>query len=237
MKTFSLVNAPHLPVTGESHPLVQESTRWLTTGNAVALLGAMLVFGGLYAWSQMNPAQAVVVPPMVDPYIINPDPDITPNVVLRGVVPQSNAERGTYEPAPDPVPFDDNRDPGTDPGVVPPGEYGPITDDPFDMPGFMPPTQPADTLFAFDELPQLLSIRAPVYPELVRQAGIDGTVLVKVFVTRAGKVKQAVAMDGPEALWDAAVAAAKTALFAPAKQGDNPVDVWVMIPVTFTLNR
>ncbi len=237
MKTFSLVNAPHLPVTGESHPLIQESTRWLTTGNAVALLGAMLVFGGLYAWSQMNPAQAVIVPPMVtNPTIINPGPDIMPKNPTYGVAPKVDT-KGVYEPAPDAIPSDDDAvaGPGSTPGV--PGDLGPITDDPFDMPGFMPPTQTADTLFAFDELPQLLSIHAPVYPELVRQAGIDGTVLVKVFVTRAGKVKQAVAMDGPEALWDAAVAATKTALFAPAKQGDNPVDVWVMIPVTFTLNR
>ena len=76
-----------------------------------------------------------------------------------------------------------------------------------------------------------------MYPELPRQAGIEGTVQLKVFVTRAGKVKQAVAMEGPDVFFDAAIAAAKTALFAPAKQGDKPVDVWVMIPVTFKLHR
>jgi TonB family protein len=99
--------------------------------------------------------------------------------------------------------------------------------------------QPAviDTFVFFDELPLLLSIRDPVYPELPRQAGIDGTVLVKVFVSRTGKVKNAIAIEGPEVLRNAAVDAAKTALFAPAKQGDVPVEVWVMLPVTFSLNR
>jgi protein TonB len=101
-----------------------------------------------------------------------------------------------------------------------------------------PPSEEPDAVFMpFDKLPVLLSIDAPVYPDLAKAAGIDGTVLVKIFVTRQGKVKQAVAVDGPEVLWQAAVDAAKTALFTPALQGDNPVDVWVTIPVTFSLNR
>ena len=90
---------------------------------------------------------------------------------------------------------------------------------------------------AFDELPVLLSIQPVVYPVLAREAGIDGTVVVQVLVGKDGKVKKAVAIEGPEVLMSAAVAAAKTALFKPALQATSPVEVWVQIPVSFSLNN
>jgi protein TonB len=89
----------------------------------------------------------------------------------------------------------------------------------------------------FDELPVLLSVQPPVYPEMVREAGIDGTVTVQVLVGKDGKVKQAQAIDGPEPLRAAGVNSARTAIFKPALQGTSPVEVWVMIPVTFQLSR
>jgi len=77
----------------------------------------------------------------------------------------------------------------------------------------------------------------PSYPELVRQAGIDGTVVVQVMVGKDGKVKQAVAVDGPDPLRSEAVRSAKTAVFKPALQGTSPVEVWVQVPIVFSLNR
>jgi len=236
MKTFSLANAPHLPVTGESHPLIQESTRWLTTGNAVAALGALVLFGSWYAWSQMAPDTP---PPTNIPGIIYIDRVAEPTPPQAE--PRSSAPSGRTAPVedrlatPDPV---TNADPQDSPPLEPwdrdPG-YGIPGDEPIVVSGFN--DTPPDTLIPFDELPVLLSIGAPVYPYLAKTAGIDGTVLVKVFVSRAGKVKNAVAVEGPEVLRNAAVDAAMTALFEPALQGDKPVDVWVMIPVTFSLNR
>ncbi len=38
VKAFSLVNAAHLPLTGELHPLRREFARWLSSGNAFSLL-------------------------------------------------------------------------------------------------------------------------------------------------------------------------------------------------------
>lgn len=239
MRAFSLANASHLPVTGESHPLVRESLRWLTTGNAVALGAVMLVFGALYAWSELNRDEdPQVVPRIVETYDVFPSPppiyrSSKPQVsVNEPVAPQKLA-------VPDPVPDSDASD-----GGLPTNEDwskwldrdGPI-DGPVEFQGDQIRGAQPDSFVAFDELPVLLSITAPVYPDLARQAGIDGTVMVKVLVTRAGKVRQAVAVEGPEPLWAAAVDAAKTALFKPALQGDNPVEVWVMIPVTFSINR
>ncbi len=238
MKAFSLVNAPHLPVTGESHPLVRESMRWLTTGNAVALIGAVAIFLGLYAWSQEDPEEPPVVkisggiiidkPPVPRPVVEEPrgadepEPPVTPKEIAVPVP----VDREIDDPFPTIEEFRKWRDRE--------GERdGPIEMTP-DETGREPAVPYA---MAFDDLPELLSIQAPTYPELARQAGLEGTVRVMVFVTRAGKVSQAIAVEGPEVFWNAAVAAAKTALFTPAKQGDNPVDVWVIIPVTFSLNR
>jgi TonB family protein len=113
---------------------------------------------------------------------------------------------------------------------------GPV-DGPIEVAPSEPTEASANPYVAFDELPVLLSIGAPVYPDLARAAGIEGTVLVRVLVTRTGKVQDAVAVEGPAPLHASAVDAARTALFKPALQGDNPVEVWVMIPITFSLSR
>jgi TonB family protein len=236
MKAFSLVNAHHLPVTGESHPLIRESTRWLTTGNACTLLGAMLLFAILYAWSEMTPDE----PPVVNfPTVITVD-----NWTPRQIAAETDPSGGSKPPAPDdklavPDPVTDSEAPEDEflaPDDWNPGGIDGIGDGPIDV--MSPPYDSSpDTVVVFDELPVLLSIGEPNYPDLAQRAGIDGTVLVKVLISRTGKVKNAVAIEGPELLRNAAVDAAKTALFTPAKQGDMPVEVWVMLPVTFALNR
>jgi protein TonB len=90
---------------------------------------------------------------------------------------------------------------------------------------------------AFDELPVLLNAEQPEYPQLAREAGISGTVRVNVLVGKDGRVKRAIAMDGPELFRQPAVDAAYKARFKPALQGRNPVEVWVLIPFNFELNR
>jgi protein TonB len=213
--------------------------RWLTTGNAVALVFAAAVFGGWYLWSGLNPDDARVVPAViVSPRIIDPTPEFTPRGPYAGFD-VAQEKMGVHEPVPDAAALDEEGGPGAqEPGegeLFNGGYEGPF-DDPNGGSFEFEPTVP-DTFVAFDELPMLLRIDAPKYPGLAQQAGLEGTVLVKVFVTPAGKVNRAVAVEGPEVFWKAAVTAAQTALFTPAKQGDTPVGVWVIIPVTFSLNR
>lgn len=237
MKAFSLSNAPHLPVTGASHPLVRESVRWLTAGNAVSLFSALLFVGGLYAWSQMSPDE----PPAVKiPSVFTFDDFPTPPPIVHEVDTRAAMERPEADKlaVPEPVAHldaEESKFPSRD-KLEWNGRDDDVIDGPVDVLTPFHATQP-DTFVAFDELPQLLSIGRPVYPDLVLEAGIDGTVLVRVLVTRAGKAKHAVAIEGPVALYDSATDAARTALFRPAKQGNNPVEVWVTIPVTFSLNR
>ena len=91
---------------------------------------------------------------------------------------------------------------------------------------------------AFDEPPTLSYFEAPVYPDLAREAGIEGTVRVKVLVAEDGKVLSAtlISSDVTTAMEKAALAAAKRCRFNPAKQRTRPVKAHVMIPFHFRLN-
>jgi len=61
-----------------------------------------------------------------------------------------------------------------------------------------------------------ISVPQAEYPELAKSQGINGSVTVAVIVGRGGKVLSAKAVDGPDLLRNAAVSAARNALFTPA---------------------
>ena len=79
----------------------------------------------------------------------------------------------------------------------------------------------------------------PAYPAFARRMGIQGTVMLKVLVSREGfALKIQVAQSsGFEILDNAAAETVKNWRFVPARQGDSPVDQWVQVPVAFHLNR
>jgi len=85
--------------------------------------------------------------------------------------------------------------------------------------------------------PQPTKVPTPTYPEMARNAGIEGQVVVKALVDITGDVIQAEVMksSGNQTLDAAAVEAAYKAKFTPAKQRDQPVRVYVSIPYRFTL--
>jgi protein TonB len=76
-----------------------------------------------------------------------------------------------------------------------------------------------------------------VYPELLKKAGIEGTVYLWLLIDTDGSVKkvQVFKGSGNSALDDAAVRAYQPARFTPAYSRDIPVKVWVQWPVKFTL--
>ena len=93
-----------------------------------------------------------------------------------------------------------------------------------------------DDFVAVEEEPVRISIDPPVYPEMARDADVEGTVLVRVLVGKDGRVKDCVILDGNAMLNEAAIACARTAIFRPALLQHRPVEVWVIIPVTFEIN-
>ena len=73
------------------------------------------------------------------------------------------------------------------------------------------------------------------YPPLLRDAGIGGTVGVWFLIDRTGEVRRTQLQEssGREALDEAALRVAETLQFTPAYNRDEPVPVWVAIPITF----
>jgi protein TonB len=93
-----------------------------------------------------------------------------------------------------------------------------------------------DEYVAFEKAPELVSMEMPVYPNLAREAGVEGTVLVRVLVGDDGFVKDMFVIQSMPMLDQAAADAAWTAVFKPALQKDRPVAVWMVIPVEFSLH-
>ena len=87
-----------------------------------------------------------------------------------------------------------------------------------------------------DKLPALKTQLKPHYPEIARLAGIEGIVYLKILVDENGNVEKAKVEQGVKDMIDeAALNAAKTAKFTPAMLNDEPVKVWVILPVAFKL--
>jgi len=112
-------------------------------------------------------------------------------------------------------------------------------DDFDDLPPPPPPGGGDSGVFlAFDEPPVLVHFESPSYPDLAREAGIEGTVRVKVLVAEDGKVLSAelISSDVTPAMEKEALKAARMCRFKPAKQRTQPVKAHVMIPFIFHLN-
>lgn len=78
---------------------------------------------------------------------------------------------------------------------------------------------------------------APVYPEIARRAGVEGTVWVKIWVDKEGNPKKAQVLKSDAELFNQpAIDAAMRWKFTPAIMNNGPVAVWVSIPFKFRLN-
>ncbi len=87
-----------------------------------------------------------------------------------------------------------------------------------------------------EELPEAITKVPPEYPDIARQANVDGTVLMQVLVGKDGKVKDAKVMKSVAMLDAAALTAVRQWIFKPALSNNKPVAVWVAVPMKFTLN-
>ncbi len=239
----SIANAVHLPLTGELHPLRREFARWLATGNVITITLAMVVCATIYFWPRSAPIDDGNIKFPGPVIVIGPPPIPTGENDVGFDVPAPKVDNGQFIATPDDL-FKELNDPtlndrGGDGGDVPGGETGPVTAG-WSIPDsilFPEPTAPPPDYVWFTEPPAIISCDAPKYPAIVRDAGIDGTVMVRVFVALNGHVKDAYVVDGPAALREAALASARTAFFKCAMQGTHPVEVWVVIPITFQLHE
>jgi TonB family protein len=116
---------------------------------------------------------------------------------------------------------------------------GVLTADPGTFVGtFEPKPASSDTFVYVDEDPVALKLPNPKYPELARRAGIEGVVSVRAHIGVDGNVIEAkiYLSSGTEiGFEEAALEAAKLALWRPAMLNKRPVAVWVSYQVRFKL--
>jgi len=86
-----------------------------------------------------------------------------------------------------------------------------------------------------EEVPAALERVPPQYPEAARRMNVSGTVFVQALVGTDGAVHDAIVAEGPGELRDASLEAVWQWHFRPAMARGQPVSVWVLLPVKFTL--
>jgi protein TonB len=90
-----------------------------------------------------------------------------------------------------------------------------------------------------DELPTAVRAVKPEYPDLARQAGVEGLVLVDVLVGKDGRVMEARLDPRINVLLlnESALLAARKWVFTPAMMNQHPVSVWMKLPFRYTLHE
>jgi len=115
----------------------------------------------------------------------------------------------------------------------------------FEMLDEPPPPPESNVIFiAYDEPPEPMGgyaaiQKAVIYPEIAREAGIEGTVIVQATIGKDGRVQETVILKGipKTGLDEAAMDAIKTIKWKPAYQRDKPVTVRISVPVVFRLKN
>lgn len=94
-----------------------------------------------------------------------------------------------------------------------------------------------------EQMPELIGGLASIqnnlrYPELARQAGVSGRVIVQFVVNERGEVTDPTVVKGiGSGLDEAALAAVRQAAFKPGMQGGKPVPVKMALPISFALDE
>jgi len=241
--SFSLSEASRLPLTGSDHPLRREFARWLTWANVLALTVGMTLFLGWVLWSRARKEEPVEhrvrivryadlgVPPSIStpsaPQVKVSQAVAPPSIGIPEPVPDEMAQTptiatvGEMSEALAPITMSDLGLGGGDSLVIDlEGEGGPAPEE----------------FVQVDEEPVRIRMDPPAYPEVARSAEVEGTVMVRALVGKDGRVKEVLILQGQPMLNDAAIASAKTAVFRPALQAHRPVEIWVVMPITFRLH-
>lgn len=152
-----------------------------------------------------------------------PDPVVQPEPQLVSSAPENTPAPAVEPPAPTPPAPAPEVTPPPQPEVAKAAPPAPAEED--------PPIDPP--LFNADYLDN----PAPGYPSLSRRLGEEGRVLLRVHVAAGGAAKSVVLhkSSGHSRLDQVALDTVKRWKFVPARQGDKPVDAWVIVPIQFSL--
>ena len=129
--------------------------------------------------------------------------------------------------------------------VVPkPGDFGSASNGALRPDGVEPQTVAYGSPFRADQVDRqvglISGVRPPAYPESLRNAGIEGKVLVEFVVDERGQPVQGsirVVQSDNDLFADAVRVALSRLRFTPAEVGGKKVSQLVQMPFVFTLNR
>jgi TonB family protein len=95
-----------------------------------------------------------------------------------------------------------------------------------------------EDMLTYDQPPTVISSGRPEYPDIARELGAEGRVVLKVLVLEDGKVGAVQILESPHpALTGNAVDAVRRCVFSPARWKGTPVKATVVMPFIFTLDR
>lgn len=95
-----------------------------------------------------------------------------------------------------------------------------------------------DDFIEVDQMPQMIYRQIPDYPDLAKNIGVTGTVIIQSLIDKDGSVlKVNVKQSSGLSLLDyAAVQAGYKNLYTPAILDKNPIRIWVVYKVVFELD-
>jgi protein TonB len=91
---------------------------------------------------------------------------------------------------------------------------------------------------AVEKEPAIVKRIEPKYPEIALRAGLEGTVYVKMWVDKEGKVRKVVILKSDAEIFNQpSQDAAMQWVYTPALMQKGPVSVWVAVPFKFRLSN
>ena len=97
---------------------------------------------------------------------------------------------------------------------------------------------PPPDFVPYEKAPTIVKTVKPNYSDLAKRAGIEGTVWVRLWVDKEGRVRKAEIMKSDTEMFNQpAIDAAMQFVFTPAMMKNGPVAVWVAIPFRFKLDK
>ncbi len=209
-------------------PLVELNSRGV--GLAVTFVLHAVLITALLSYAPVRKAMRNAAPIIVS--LISPSVIVKPPEPPKPLPQRPNAKPVPQQVAPVPVPLVDVPAPANFqaiapdvikavPEVVTPGPVTPL------------PVIPPNFNAAYLDNP------APVYPPLSRRSHEQGRVMLRVLVTAHGMAEtvELRTSSGSTRLDQAAIDTVKHWRFVSARQGDQAVSAWVLVPITFSLER
>lgn len=171
------------------------------------------------------PPEIAILEPIHDPGLVPPAPPPNSGSTIDDVVPDALVKQSEPSFAP----------PDVTSAWGPPSDVhgGEVVLDGRATPETLPDR---GTFTSIEVMPEALREVKPIYPEMAKDLGISGLVLVHMLVGRDGRVLNAVVDEKKnDAMFnDAALAAARQWVFRPGANNGHTVAAWVTIPFKFT---